>query len=100
VTYTTSDRSDPNVDTPSGPGQQNRAYIVLPEAERLKGYVRPMRREYVHDKCRTRTIMPLACAETYARNPSYYSSTWCCACCAHLPVSQFAWVDDGSVLGT
>jgi hypothetical protein len=99
MTYTTSDRSDPNIDTPSGPGQQNKAYIVLSEAERAKGFVRPVRREYVHETCHTRTFMGLAIAETYARDPRYYGATWCCHCKEHLPVSEFRWLD-GSVLGS
>lgn len=100
MTYVTSDRADPNINTPSAPGEQNRAYIVLPEAERAKGYVRPVRREYTHDACQTRTFMPVACAETFARDPGFYSATWCCHCRQHLPVSQFRWVCDGTVLGS
>lgn len=100
MTYTTSDRSDPNINTPSAPGEQNRAYIVLSDEDLARGRIRPLRREYVHSKCRTRTIMPLKCAETYAVNPKFYGATWCCACCKHLPVSEFNWVDDGTVLGS
>jgi hypothetical protein len=100
MTYTTSDRDDPNINQPSAPGEQNKAYIVLSDDDLAKGYVRPVRREYIHDRCHTRTFMPVKCAETYARDPKFYSATWCCHCKDHLPVSEFRWVDDQTVLGS
>lgn len=100
MTYTTPDRKDPNINTPAGEGQQNKAYIVLSDDELAKGYTRPVRREYLHTVCSTRTFMPVKCAETYARDPNFYSATWCCHCKQHLPVSEFRWVGDGSVLGS
>ena len=98
-TYTTSDRRDPNIDKPLGPGQQNKAYIVLSDEERSKGFVRPVRREYLHTVCRTRTLMDRKIAETYAAQPHYYGRTWCCHCLEHLPVIEFLWLD-GSVVGS
>jgi len=44
--------------------------------------------------CGTTTTMGLALAETYARDPSYYGSTFCCGCGTHLPVGvggEFVW---------
>lgn len=44
--------------------------------------------------CGTMTRMPMACAETYARQPGYYGSTFCCGCNAYLPVGkdgEFVW---------
>lgn len=41
--------------------------------------------------CGTVTTMGLALAETYARNPKFYGSTYCCGCSMHLPVSDFVW---------
>jgi hypothetical protein len=32
-----------------------------------------------------------AIAETYAREPKYYGSTFCCGCRTHLPVAEFLW---------
>lgn len=74
---------------------QHGAYWVLTEEERRKGFVRPVRTAYVHDKCGTQTTMSIAIAETYARDPKYYGSTFCCSCGAHFPVGEFKW-DDGS----
>jgi hypothetical protein len=67
------------------------AYWVLSEEERKKGWVRPLRRSYIHDKCGGVTTMGLALCETYARDPSFYGSTFCCICGAHFPVSEFMW---------
>lgn len=45
--------------------------------------------------CGCKTIMAHEIAETYARNPKFYGSTWCMTCKKHLPVEEFIW-DDGS----
>ena len=77
---------------------QHEAYWVLSEEERAKGFVRPVRRAYTHDVCGTVTKMAKAIAETYARQPDYYGSTFCVNCRGHFRVGaegQFTW-DDGS----
>jgi hypothetical protein len=81
------------------PNGQQEGYIVLAEEERAKGFVRPVRRTYVHSKCGSATTMGQTIAETYARDPSFYSGTFCVACQRHLPLSEFVW-DDGSGVGT
>jgi hypothetical protein len=132
------------------PVPQNKCYLILSDEERAKGFVRPVRRGYLHvgtpgptytlrdltdeekerhapygymkyeeypqpnpdgtsaigrfwtqaqlDKigkgCGTLTTMAQAIAETYARNPHFYGSTYCCGCSMHLPVGQhgeFVW---------
>lgn len=50
--------------------------------------------------CGTVTTMGEAIAETYARNPSFYGATFCVHCQKHLPVEEFVWVDDGTVVGS
>lgn len=79
---------------------QQRGYVVLCPEERAKGYVRPVRQSYRHAKCGTVTTMGLALAETYARDPKFYSGTFCCTCRAHFPVAEFTWEPDGSVVGS
>ncbi len=123
---------------------QHGAYWVLTEAERAKGFVRPVRLSYVHtgarpehptrpltdeeqenysgvgyavfevypesesprtgrfwtdaelkSGCGAVTSMGEAIAETYARDPNFYGSTFCCACGSHFPVGEFCW-DSGS----
>lgn len=73
---------------------QQKDYVVLSAEERAKGFVRPVRVSYTHAKCGTSTLMGQALAETYAREPSFYSSTFCVACRAHFPVGadgEFTW---------
>lgn len=50
--------------------------------------------------CGAVTTMDRRIAETYARNPKFYGSTYCCGCGRHLRVSEFAWEPDGSVVGS
>ena len=82
----TKDHRDINPDT----GQQ-KGYVVLTPEERAKGYVRPVRDSYVHTKCGTLTKMAQSIAETYARDPGFYSGTFCVGCRDHFPLEQFVW---------
>jgi len=79
---------------------QHRQYWVLSEAERAKGFVRPVRRSYIHATCGVETIMGLALCETYARDPKFYGATFCTRCRAHFPVAEFRWAEDGTVVGS
>lgn len=89
---------------PEGPrrGQQE-GYVVLAEEERAKGFVRPVRRSYKHLKCGTVTTMGQTLAETYARDPGFYSGTFCCGCRTHFPVGEngeFVWGGTDEKVGT
>jgi len=93
-----------DVDTTIEPetGMQ-RDYLVLSAEERAKGFVRPVRDSYVHEKCGARTTMGQALSETYARDPGFYSGTFCSRCRGHFPVGEageFTWSADGSKVGT
>lgn len=90
---TTDDPTDPDLGrgSDSVPVPQNKKYLVLSEAERAKGFVRPVRDKYVHKTCGTVTTMALPLAETYARDPKFYGSTYCVRCQMHRPVSEFVW---------
>lgn len=89
----------------AAPVPQNKVYLVLSEAERAKGFVRPVRRAYIHSRahqggraCGAETKMGLALCETYARDPKFYGATYCVYCSKHLSVSEFDWIEaDGSV---
>lgn len=154
----TIDPDDPRLGhgSDSEPVGQNSAYLVLSDEERGRGFVRPVRRTYLHvgapgpanelrdlteeekvrfdaDKfgyvkfeayppdedspaagrfwtqagldtvetgCGTATTMSQEIAETYARQPSFYGSTYCVGCSKHLPVSEFVWDKDGEVVGS
>jgi len=83
------------------PNGQQSGYVVLSDAERARGFVRPVRITYVHEKCGVATTMGKALAETYARDPHFYSGTFCVGCGSHFPVGadgEFVW-DDGSKVG-
>lgn len=85
-----------------GPDGMQKAYVVLSDAERARGFVRPVRRTYVHQACGGATTMGQALAETYARDPAFYSGTFCVGCRKHFPVGatgEFVW-DDGTKVGT
>lgn len=49
--------------------------------------------------CRIVTNMGLALCETYARDPSFYGSTYCCGCGMHLPVNEFVWIENDGTEG-
>jgi len=132
------------------PIPQHDTYLVLSEAERAKGFVRPVRRSYIHvgiagpahplrdlteeekerygrygyvkfeayptgrfwtqaqldaigKGCGTVTTMGQALAETYARQPGFYGSTYCCGCRMHRPVGEageFVWDGTDIRVGT
>jgi hypothetical protein len=99
---------------------QQREYLVLSEEERAKGFVRPVRRTYIHvgkdpdmqghvlikpgqGACGTRTTMAPMLAETFARDPGFYSGTFCSSCRKHLPVGadgEFIWEGTTERVGT
>lgn len=76
------------------PNGQQRDYVCLSPEERAKGFVKPVRRSYKH-MCGVVTTMALPLAETYARDPHFYSGTFCCGCGAHFALDQFTWEPDG-----
>ena len=83
--------------------EQQQGYVVLAEEERAKGFVRPVRRSYQHLKCGAVTTMGQSLAETYARNPTFYSGTFCVGCSAHFPVGgdgEFVWDGTNEKVGT
>lgn len=56
----------------------------------------------VGNGCGQVTTMPIRIAETYARRPAFYGSTFCAVCHAYLPVGkdgEFVWLDDGTRVG-
>lgn len=157
----TTDKSNPNLHSKDEITGQNKAYLVLSDEERAKGFVRPLRTSYVHtgkkinglvkarplneeelnnktitesgwvafmeindptnpglagtyitqeefDKledgvikgCGALTIMAQPIAETYARDPKFYGSTWCMGCKEHLSVKEFTWDNTNETVGS
>lgn len=81
---------------------QQKSYVVLSEAERANGFVRPVRDTYRHTKCGfTTTMRDHGLVETIARDPSFYTGTFCCQCRQHFtfgtPDGEFIWLNsDGT----
>lgn len=98
----TTDRNDPDLGhgVDKKPIEQHKKYLVLSDEELAKGFVRPLRRAYIHEKCGVETQMGLKLCETYARDPKFYGSTYCTNCMMHLPVQEFRWKEDGKVVGS
>lgn len=84
----------------TGPDGMQKGYVVLAPDERARGFVRPFRDAYRHLKCGAITTMSRDIAATYARDPSFYSGTYCSTCRGHFPVGEdgeFTWYEmDGS----
>lgn len=74
---------------------QHKAYLILCDEERKKGFVKPYREWYRHKTCGTTTSMSRPIAETYARDPYFYGATFCCRCNTHKPLAEFTWEPDG-----
>lgn len=82
---------------------QNIGHWVLPEEDRKKGLVRPLRLIYKHERCGSETRMPQQIGESIARDPKYYGKMFCFGCKEYLPVGaegELVWEDDGSKVGT
>lgn len=100
----TTDRNDPALHQKRDDGQ-NEKYLVLSEDEIQKGFVRPVRQSYIHKKCGRRTKMGRVIAETYARDPRFYTATFCCHCGGHFALrledgaAAFEWGCDGTPVG-
>lgn len=75
------------------PSGQQKDYIILSAEERARGFVRPVRRTYVHIICGAATTMSQAIAETYARDPTFYGGTYCIACGQHFPLVKYEKVE-------
>ena len=82
------------------PNGQQKGYVVLSAEERAKGFVRPVRRSYKHKTCECVTTMGLALAETYARDPGFYSGTFCATCGVHRPLDEFTWAGTNEQVGS
>ena len=97
----TTDPNDPGL-RKIGPDGMQQTYLILSEEERARGFVRPVRYTYIHEACGSATTMGRGIAETYARDPHFYSGTYCARCEDHYPVGpdgEFFW-EDGTSVGT
>lgn len=78
-------------------------HVILSAEERAKGFLRPVRMTYVHEKCGGATTMHPTIAETYARDPAFYTGTFCVCCKGYFPVGEygeFVWQGTDQKVGT
>jgi len=100
----TTDRNDPRLNIIRYDGQQE-THIVLSEEERSKGFIRPIRLGYKHLLCNSETTIGRSIAETYAREPTFYGSTFCVNCGDYFSLRlednepAFLWDCDGTPVG-
>lgn len=50
--------------------------------------------------CGQTTTMATSIAETFARDPGFYSGGFCCTCGAHFPNAEFVWDGTDERVGT
>jgi hypothetical protein len=58
-------------------------------------FEQPVRDTYIHGECGTATTMRGDLPESVARDPEYYTKTFCAGCNKHVPVSEVRWESDG-----
>jgi hypothetical protein len=101
----TDDPDDPRLTHGSDdtPAPQADTYLVLSDTERAQGFRRPVRLAYLHQPCGQVTVMAREIAETYARQPDFYGSTYCVHCRQHRRVGadgEFVWQGTDEKVGT
>lgn len=88
---TTANPADPRLHQ-TGPDGQAEVYLVLPEEElKSDAFERPLLFRYVHGKCGGVTSVGGKIALTFAKDPTFYDTTFCCHCLAQFPVDEFTW---------
>lgn len=81
------------------PRDQHEVYLVLSKEERESGFLRPVYNNYVHKTCGHETGIAREIAETFARDPKFYTHTYCTHCRKHLPVAEFTWGGTSVIVG-
>ena len=77
-----------------GPKKADGQHTNHPALPEEKALIQEIRYKYRHLKCNGETRMPAHCARTYAQNPKFYGSTFCCFCGDYFETSQFVWIED------
>lgn len=80
-------------------------FEVFPESESPKSgrFWTQVDLDAIGKGCGATTTMSLAIAETYARDPAFYGSTYCATCGKHFPVGErgeFTWNGSAERVGT
>lgn len=87
---------DPPGDFDYGEKREDGQYENYPTIDEGEFEQKP-RRSYIHDEeeggCGERTRMTGDLPESVARDPSYYTKTFCSSCGEHVPVDEVRWLD-------
>jgi hypothetical protein len=79
-------------------------YEIYPEGSSACGrFWTKAQLESIYQGCNMTTTMSNKIAETYARNPGFYGSTFCATCGNHYPVGidgEFVWEQTNELVGT
>lgn len=75
-------------------------YEQYPVSKKTTAVGRYWTQKQLDSGCNVRTTMSRPLAETYARDPKYYGSTFCCGCGEHFPVCEFVWTDTDDIVGS
>ncbi len=94
----TTDRNDPDLHVKKDNGQYKKHIVT----ENTGTYIRPIRTKYIHDTCGVETVMGEDIAKTYAKDPTFYGSTFCVGtkCKDYFPVGEFKWSDTEDRVGS
>lgn len=62
-------------------------------------FQRPVRHLYIHARCTGATRCGALIANTFARNPKFYTHTYCRVCRGYYEVGEFCW-SNGEPVGS
>jgi hypothetical protein len=72
----------------------------LTATEIEQGFKRPLRNKVEHTFCKTVSTLRVKDALDMARDPTSWSSCYCCVCGRRLPADQFVWTLDREPVGS
>lgn len=63
-------------------------------------FVQPVRNSYIHKECDSTTTMANDLAESFARDPTQYSKTFCSNCGDYFSLHEFVWEENDQLMST
>ena len=72
----------------------------LTDRDDSRGFVRPLRNSYSHQRCGVITTMTDTIAEAYATDPKFYTAAFCLHCGKHYPSDEFIWEGTDEFVGS
>lgn len=72
----------------------------LTDLDESRGFVRPLRNSYSHQRCGTVTTMTDTISEVYATDPKFYIESFCLNCGKHYLSDEFIWEGTDEFVGS